>query len=349
MIIRLVWRAVLKAWGLSNVNCKCIRRLFTGFGHKIAVVNSQNWGKNLLTAKILEPRIWKGFLAACSNFGNSATISADANGLQVKSVDEVKSIIIHAFLTKEMFSEYELDAPFTVVFNLDELIKVTNRAGSSDDITLIIKPDQKAISIVMSREKTKGTRKFELRAIEPGDDDLMEFDIVNIENFDFTGTVELDPAMLAEVVKDAEIYSEDLTLEVTTSGELLVKTNSSIGELEAKFSRESLDSCEIQENAAISLLVEHLKKAFKFVNISDHVVLEVAGAGMPIRLTFDVEGTVDEKGVRFAKIYLMIAPVQTTEYEEESWEDQFEEDVDFDEEGLFDEEDEAILDEDFDL
>lgn len=291
----------------------------------------------MLEATIIDAKIWKGVIEAIATIIEETTITADDDGLKLTAFDQSRICLIHLDLNKNLFNPYS--CPDAVKFRvaLEDLVKIGKRAAANDNITLSHDPQKNQLLLKMRREKPKSTRQFKL-GLQKVEEEEENID-VNDLNLELTGLVEIDPGLFDEAIKDAEIYSDDLEIQVLEDNQLVFAAEGDMGEMEYELGADSLDKIETKGDSKAKYALQYLKKIFKIMSVSSTSVMEM-GNQSPVRFTFTIEGEIDGNHTEFGKIVYFLAPKVESDLEEDygeaGYEDDFEEfdeeDLDFDDE-----------------
>ncbi len=176
------------------------------------------------SATLENSRILKGIIEAISFLIDETYVYVYPTGLKLNAIDSSHVAMLLAFLPKELFTEYKCSQDSKIGINVQDLIKILRRAGSKDEIQLQLdKKDKNTLLITMKSDKS--TRTFKLKSKEiPGYDAKEEGLLESFEETlkdKFSATIQLEGAVLDEIVKDALIISDLLKVQVQSAEKVI--------------------------------------------------------------------------------------------------------------------------------
>ena len=207
---------------------------------------------------------------------------ADTDGVRFRGLDRSHVAFVNMIIRSDYFEEYEIDLPESCIVDSQELVKVLKRSKSDD--SLIFSFDESNIKIQFVG---KAKRTFKIKQVD------MEYDAPSLPNIEYPIEIDVDYKQLQDTVKDAELYSEKVTI-ATEDQELKIISTGNFGEYVSNIPLlVSLQKC------ASVFSLDWLKKFFKLSNISDVVTINM-GNNMPLFLSFE-----DEDGL---EVDFLLAP-----------------------------------------
>ena len=160
------------------------------------------------------------------------------------------------------------------------------------------------LEISMKKNDEKKVKKHRLRSI---DSTTTIFPYDNLLKITFPVEIIEDKDILKEIVKEAEIYTDMMSLDLNDE-RLLAKAEGSIGEFEYEIERSEIDYLSKKEDATIMLTIEYLKNTLKLSSKTFHIKF---GKNTPLR----IDGLIDEYGCTYF-IAPRVADDETESYEE---------------------------------
>ncbi len=232
-----------------------------------------------MKAVLADPRILKSSIDAISNMIDEASIVVSQEGIALRAMDPAHVALVDFKMEKEAFEEYTIEETLTLGIDLDRLNTILKRAGSSDRITLTPGGAGDALRITLSNS---ATRNFELPLIDVGEEEL------RVPELEFSARVEIDPKVLSESIKDAEIVSDHVTLRV--DGEAFyISARGDLGNVEVRVEKDRTLSFSCEEPCRSMFSIEYLKDMVKAGDIASTVRINL-GNDIPVKLDFLAPG-----------------------------------------------------------
>ncbi|WP_456475334.1 proliferating cell nuclear antigen (pcna) [Candidatus Pyrohabitans sp.] len=232
-----------------------------------------------MKATLADPKILKSSIDAISNMIDEASIVANPDGLALRAMDPAHVALVDFKMEKDAFEEYDVHEMLTLGIDLDRLNTILKRAGSSDRIELSVSDDGSALRITI---RNSATRRFDLPLIDVGEEEL------RVPQLEFPARVEIDPKILSEGIKDAEIVSDHVTLRCDSEN-VYISASGDLGNVEVKVSREQAVSFEVSEPCKSMFSIEYLKDMIKAGDIASTVRINL-GNDIPVKLDFLAPG-----------------------------------------------------------
>jgi proliferating cell nuclear antigen len=232
-----------------------------------------------MRATLADPKILKSSIDAISNMIDEAGVIVSQEGMALRAMDPAHVALVDFKMEKEAFEEYEVNEMLTLGIDLDRLNTILKRAGSSDRIELATSEDGGALRITI---RNSATRRFDLPLIDVGEEEL------RVPQLEFPAKVEIDPKILSEGIKDAEIVSDHVTLRCD-SEYLYISARGDLGNVEVKVSKEQALSFEVTEPCKSMFSIEYLKDMIKAGDIASTVRINL-GNDIPVKLDFLAPG-----------------------------------------------------------
>jgi proliferating cell nuclear antigen len=243
----------------------------------------------MFKASLKDPKLLKCSIDAISNIIDEAGISVSKEGLRLKAMDPAHVALVDFELKKEAFDEFEVGEQTVMGIDLDRFNTILKRAGGDDKISLQLSPEKDVLRIKFSNSST---RIFDLPLIDVSEEELKE------PNLKFSGTIKVNPKIIGEGLKDAEIVSDHVVLK-TAPGHFLISARGDLGNVEIKVGEdEAIISYEGEGEISSMFSIEYLKDMAKASDIADSVKISL-GNDLPVKMDFLAEG---------ARLSFLLAP-----------------------------------------
>ncbi len=238
----------------------------------------------MFKAKFKDARIVKGMFEAVSAIISETLLKVDPDkGITLTAMDLSHICLVSLSLVKEDLDEFVADQKYELGINLEDLVKILKRSGSSDEISLIHDPKDKKLLIVMKPKEAKKARKFTISLI---DIEGEEINLESLEAMEFDNKVRMGLKNLDEAIKDAEIFAEVLQVQAAQD-KLIFSTTGNIGDMEYVLEKDELESSELATESTGIFAISFLKNILKISAIADKVELELKSEA-PLKMIFDI-------------------------------------------------------------
>jgi len=240
-------------------------------------------------AKIKDVKTIKGIIDAVSAIIDETNFVADKTGLKILAIDESHICLASMEFPAGFWDEFACDEPVKMGLSLEDLGKIAKRASASDAIELNHAPDSGKIQVQM---KGKGTRTFSLRLVDIDPDKIPPTADLDVE---FDAKIGIDPAVIAEAIKDAEIYQD--TLEVTINAEnIKFAAEGEVGDMAYVLDKDHLETFELKAGEdGVTLTARgvfslaFLKNIMKANDVAEKLIISVAD-NAPLKFEFTIPG-----------------------------------------------------------
>lgn len=221
----------------------------------------------------------KSIVDSISSLINEAKLVVSPKSISMRAMDAGHVVLVDMKMSRTAFEEYHVDGSMELGIDLSRLSAILKRAGSSDKIGLSLSEDASALAITI---QNTAVRCFNLPLVDVKEEDL------RIPQLDFSAEVEVDPKILSEGIKDAEIFSDNVTLSCDSEN-LYISANGYLGGVEVKVSREQALNFEVSEPCRSTFAVDYLRYMLRAVDAASTVRLHL-GTDIPVKLDFLAEG-----------------------------------------------------------
>jgi proliferating cell nuclear antigen len=281
-----------------------------GSGKEIDAANLKNIeATTFFSAKMQDSKVMKGIIDAISAIIDETYFKANIDGLNLTAMDESHICLMHMTLPKELFDGFECDGEAKLGINLEDLVKIMNRAGKDDSIEFKHPTDSEKIQVLM---KGAGTRAFSLRLVDIDEEKIPPTTELDV---DFDAKITVDSNILEQAIKDAEIYQDTLEVKVTQEG-LHFSAEGEVGDVSNDIDRDHLDDLNVKQDSRGVFSLAFLKNIMKMSALSQKVTLNVAN-NAPLRFDFEFSGS--DNSYAKGKVTYFLAP-RVEEGDEDSYE-----------------------------
>ncbi len=235
----------------------------------------------MFRATLSEGKMLKSSMEAISNMIDEACLIATQEGVRLRAMDPAHVALVDFQLKREIFDIYELDKEQCFIgLDLNRFYTILKRAGASSKLSLEVLEDANLLRIRFSGDSS--TRMFSIPLIEITEEEL------RVPKLEFPCLVEIDPAILKEGIKDAEIVSDHVTFSVDDEN-FYISARGELGEVEIKVGKEGAMSFEVKEHAKSMFSIEYLRDMLRASDIASTVKIYL-GNNIPVKLEFSSTG-----------------------------------------------------------
>lgn len=226
-------------------------------------------------------KVFKAIVDAVSALIDEANVVFSRDCITLRAMDPGHVALADLRMSGAAFEEYEVEENLTLGIDLDRLSAILKRAGSGDKLELSLSEEGSALRVTLHNS---ATRRFDLPLIDVGEEELRDPEL------EFPAKVEIDPKILSEGIKDAEIVSDHVALHADEDA-LYISAQGDLGNVEVCVEKEQAISFEVAEPCRSTFSIEYLKDMIKAGDIVSTVRINL-GNDIPVKLEFLEEGTV---------------------------------------------------------
>jgi proliferating cell nuclear antigen len=215
--------------------------------------------------------------------------TATPDKLEINAMDPGRVCMMRLTIKKEHFDEYKCQKETKVGVNLEDLNKILKRGSAEDSVELDFNVKEQKIRVKLKRDTTTRTRSFSLAAITT---QIAEVPVNSLLEIHYDSTWDIEPQFLIDAVKDAEIYSDALTIE-TEQGKLLKFSSiGQIGEMNYEVELSELPDHSVRGKNSGTFSLVFLKSILKISSVTERLEMALK-TDYPLRLKVDlIEGGV---------------------------------------------------------
>lgn len=227
-----------------------------------------------MQATLEETKLLKSSIDSISKIIDEGGLAVSGGGMGLRAMDPAHVAFVDLAVKKDAFSEYEVKEDLNLGLDLERLNTILKRAGANDQVVLSTE-DSAALKIKI---QNSSTRRFELPLIETGE----EVEIP--QQLEFPAAVELEPGVLTEGIKDAEIVSDNIIFEA--DGEkFYLRAKGDLGSVETEVNKDDTIEFDVEEPCKSMFSIEYLKDMVRASDIAETVNLRF-GNDIPLKLVF---------------------------------------------------------------
>ncbi len=217
-----------------------------------------------------EAKLIKKVMNTVSSIVENAMVTIDEDGLTLKAISPELCIVINLHINKDAFLEYDVKESEKLNINLDSFDKVLKRAKNTDKVIIIFEDNRQYILLGNS------DRKFDI----PMYDIEVKGENIKIPDIKYLATVEFEPKLLEDAIKDVFIGSEEITFEINKKG-LYFKCDKYEGEL----IKDMAVNFECTTKCKSKFSIADLKDIMKINGISGTIKLSI-GNNTPAKIEY---------------------------------------------------------------
>ena len=234
--------------------------------------------------KLENSRILKAIVETLGSIIDETKIQITPGEFKITAMDPSRICLLQLVIKKGDFDEFSCLKECEVVLNLDDLDKIMKRSAINDVIELSYNEDIQKVKIRMQRDGSTRARTFSLALL---DSDIEEIPMDNLLKIEYESTWTMNPDLLVEALKDAEIYSEIFNI-LTTEGQGLVFSSSgTIGEMEYELGEDDLIDSNLNGISSGAYSLTFLRAILKIASITEKLDISLK-TDHPIKMVFSL-------------------------------------------------------------
>lgn len=238
----------------------------------------------MFKARLSEPKLFANCFVAISNMIDEACLIASEEGLHLRAMDPAHVALVDFSMKKDFFDEFNVQGEIKMGLDLSRFCTILKRGGGSDSMFLKLSSESSALEI---KFENSSTRTFRMPLIEVSEEEL------KVPSLDFPAMVEIEPKILEEAIKDAEIVSDHVVFSIDGEN-FYIAAGGELGEAEVKISKNEAISFSVsppsgEEKVKSMFSIEYLKDMIKASDIASTVRIHL-GNNIPVKLEFIASG-----------------------------------------------------------
>jgi len=221
-------------------------------------------------------------------------LSVDTTGLSVSTTNAEESLVIVAFLNREIFEEYNIINKNYIDLNVETIRKLMS---STDNITITFKKikEEKVEEIGITFGK-KIKSSYVLKALDTGDAPII------MPEYEYSLTFTIDAVIFKQLVNRLSNHADDCKISCDNNV-LKFTIDSNIVTAEETISLEDLENVTGTDLLPIKIKSEKLYSILKTNTLSDKIVIELGNDDTPVCISYIKDNS-------FMKYYLMIMTLE---------------------------------------
>jgi len=234
--------------------------------------------------KLEKSKVLRSIVESLSSVVDETIISVSPEGLLIMAMDPSRICLLQLELKKEDFEEFECEKESKVGINLEDLDKILKRSSVIDSLSISFEPKSRKFKIKMKQEGSLKVRTFSLGEIELEQEDIPMENLLQIA---YDAEFVINPTFFIEAIKDAEIYSEIITIKADDNKGLDFSSIGQIGEMEYELGVDELDENNIKGVSTGSYSLNFLKNILKVENVAEKLAISLKD-DHPVKLVFNI-------------------------------------------------------------
>ncbi|MHA1187536.1 MAG: proliferating cell nuclear antigen (pcna) [Candidatus Heimdallarchaeota archaeon] len=224
-----------------------------------------------------DAKIWKNIIESLTLL-DEANFIASERGIELRAMDPSRVAMVDFFLPASAFETYECTDTTRLGINLDEMIQIMRRSGTSDELTMELEGTAKLVMTFTGQN----VRSFGISLLDLGDS---EYPAPTIES---KAKVKLTAEALQQAVKDAEIIGDHIRI-VTDDNGITLSASSETKDVKIFIEKDSdvIAEFNVKEDSSAMYSLSYLTEMTKAIKASELVMLAFS-ASMPIQLEFPI-------------------------------------------------------------
>jgi len=229
-------------------------------------------------------RILKVIIETLASIIDETEFLVTPDEFTITAMDQSRICLLKLTIKKDDFDEYECDKDCKVGLNLDDLDKIFKRSSTNDAIELQFNEKDQKITIKMQKEDSTRVRTFSLSLL---DIDIEEVPMDSLLKIEYPSKWGIEPDLVVEAIKDAEIYAEILNLKAEQGKGLTFSSSGQIGEMRYELDEDDLIGANLNETQSGSYSLTFLKAILKIASITETLEMSLR-SDHPLRMIFNI-------------------------------------------------------------
>lgn len=251
-------------------------------------------------------KILRALIETLAKIIQETEIRVTPSKLEISAMDASRICLLRFTMDRAHFDDFTCEKEARIGVNLEDFEKILKRSSTSDTITLSYTPDEQKIRVKLKRIEATRTRTFTLAIL---DLDHEEVPLENLLAIEYPSQWEMDIDLFIEALKDAEIYSEILSITPQPEEGLTFASVGQIGEMEYTLGMEAFLSAELSDEGTTNYSILFLKAITKLSPITEKLVF-YNKKDHPLKMDFSLLEGPELK-------YFLAPRVEETQFEED--------------------------------
>ncbi len=231
----------------------------------------------MLELKIDNAKYWKECIDTIVNLVDEGVFNVTKEGVTLKAMDPSSISMISFFMPTKAFSKYDVDKNVALGLNIDNLSKIMSRARDGESLTM--KEHDNKLTLEFSGQSK---RRFKTQLID------VRKSVDKEPSVQFDADVEINGETLKELVKDATIVSEYISLKATKD-QFTIDCRGDSGELNEEHLSDgnSIKKIKTEKNAEATFNLQFLENMVKSCPAGNYISIGLK-SNEPLKLTYKV-------------------------------------------------------------
>ncbi len=230
----------------------------------------------MFNANIMDVRTWRDSIEAIASLIDEGTFRIDKDGMKLRAMNPSQIALVDFELPAKAFENYEVKEPCDMAIDFSKLSKITKRIKPDDKIELKL---DSQLKMVFSG-KTK--RSFSISVLGATAAQPKE------PKVDFTAEVKVNAGTLKDALKDAELISNHVAIEINKK-QMILSAEGDTESMNVVLPEEDIISIDAKEKARSVFSLEYLDSLLKAADASSVMVLSMR-ADAPLRVEYAIGG-----------------------------------------------------------
>lgn len=204
----------------------------------------------------------------------------DTKRFYLLAMDPSHVSMINFELPKASFKEFKCDKKTKIGLNIGNLNKLLKRVGANTELKMKLSDKENKLILQF---KDKNTRTFSLNLVDLEEEEFPD------PKMQFNSKVILEnPTTFTEAIKDAELFSDHLKLEVD-SNNFTIFASGDNGEVKIEIPKEREElTLEVKEKSESMYPTQYLSQILKLASVSYKLTIEFS-TEMPMQMLFELK------------------------------------------------------------
>jgi len=228
-------------------------------------------------AKIFDIKSFRTIFEAIFNLVDEVAIGVDEEGMKLRTMDPGHVVLVDLRFTQDFFDDFEVQGNNKIGIDLGRFVKYLKRF--KDEATIELPENENMLEI------SEDMKTFRMPLIEVSEEEL------KVPSLDFPAMIEIEPNILEEAIKDAEIVSDNITFSIDGENFCISANDEVYGSAEITVPSYEALQFKIKEATTYRSMfnIEYLKSMVKAGKAASTVRVHL-GNNIPVKLEFIATG-----------------------------------------------------------
>lgn len=249
--------------------------------------------KEPFRAVIETASVFKGIIESIKDLITEANLEVSKEGIYLQSMDTSHVSLVHLFLGKNGFEEFNCEEKLSLGINFGSLMKILKCASNSDRVVLSCDKNKDKLNVEFQNDKK--SQDFDLKLLE------IDSETLGIPETEYQCKIKLESSEFLKTCKNHSLFGDSVLITVRDSGsglEFYTKGESSGTKTVLKSTEDLMVTNEEETNLRMEFALRYLMFFSKATSLADKMKIKLSPE-VPAVLTYKVMG-----GHGFIKYYL---------------------------------------------